>query len=225
MIRNPISTVATGGYSVYGASTHHAALVYAPNPDSDGVSRPEPDTAELILGYGYLGSVAGVKAYIRGGGAYALNSQLAAQARLYDGSTLLAQVDFTLYDYTATHTITFPVSNLTISNARLGLRTFEFLPQERMPAPDYSNFTMAVLDDDPQSSPPPFRQVRLTPAREYVSPYWVMEIITNHAAGEPVPTGFAFLGSPDGVRVSGSNLLLPDVQGEESRFIVWLREV
>jgi len=134
-------------------------------------------------------------------------------------------VDFTLYDYTATHTITFPVSNLTISNARLGLRTFEFLPQEQEPAPDYSNFTMAVLDDDPQSSPARFRQVRLTPVREYVSPYWVMEIITNHAADEPMPAGFAFLVSPDGVRVSGSNLLLPDVQGEESRFIVWLREV
>lgn len=224
MIRDPIATLSDGGYSVYGASTHHAALMYAQNPDGDGVSRAEPSTAELILGYGNLGTVAGVKAYIRGGGAYALQSQIGAKARLYNGGTLLTEVSFTLYDYTATHVIQFPVSNITLSDARLGLRTFDFLPQTEMPAPDYSGYTMAVLDDDPLSTPPPFRQVRLTPMREYVSPYWLMEIITNHSANEPVPAGFRFLGSPDGVRLSGGNLILPEVQGEESRFVVWLRE-
>lgn len=225
MIRDPISTVSDGGYSVYGASTHHAALVYAANPDGDGVSRQEPNTGELILGYGNLGLVAGVKAYIRGGGAYALQSQIAARARLYNGNTLLAEVDFTLYDYVATHTVQFPVSNITLTDARLGLKTFDFLPQNLMPAPDYTGYTMAILEDEPSSTPPPFRQVRLTPQRGYVSPYWVMEIITNHDSNEPLPTGFAYLGSPDGVRLSGNNLILPEVQGEESRFIVWLREV
>lgn len=225
MIRNPISTLDGGGYTVYGASTHHEALTYSPFPDASGVSRQEPDTRELVLGYGDLGQIAGVKAYIRGAGDYGLQSQIGVRARLYNGSALLAEVDFVMYQYLATHTVLFPVSNIMLTDARLGLKTFDFLGSESQPPVDYTHYVMVVLDDEPNNPPPPFRAVRLRPLRDYLAPCWLLEIVTNTNEPEPVPVGFRFVGSPDGVVESGGWLQLPAPRGEESRFAVWLREV
>lgn len=221
MILSPIVTYDSGGFSVYGGTTHHGVLAHALDPDGDGVSRSEPSAGELVLGYGSLGVSSGVRIYLRG--VYVGGEGLNVRVRFYDGGTLLWSGVVELDSVLRTHGVLALYQSQVISDARVGVSTTDVLPSAEEPAPNVLQLTMLVIESDVGGGAPPLRVVRMSPAYGYVMPMWLMEITTNVSGDVDVPAGFVYVGSPDGVRYSDGVLKLPEVY-EESRFIVHLRE-
>lgn len=226
MIINPTSTVSTGNFIVYPSGTHHDALVYALNPDGDGVSRAEPNTGELILAYPALGLRSSLKVILRGSGAYALKSQHTAYVRLYNGATLLGEQSVVLYDQslqTTVLTFNFTIQNL--SQPRVGVYTFQFIPLSQMPAPDYINLTMLVIEDDEKNdTPPPYRKTELVPINDLRAPYWMMVVETNTDDPIAIPEGFQLVSLHPPLRFENNQVLPPDTGGRTDTYFLTLRE-
>lgn len=226
MIVNPISTVSHGNFSVYPTGTHHDALVYALDPDGDGVIRPEPNTGELILGYPALGLRSSLKVILRGSGAYGLQTQHTAYVRLYNGTTLLGEQSVMLYDQSLQTTmLTFSFNQQNLSQPRVGVYTFQTLPLSQMPAPDYINLTMLVLeDDDKTNTPPPYRKTELVPINDLRAPYWMMVVETNTDDPIEIPDGFQVVSLHPPLRYDNKQVLPPDTGGRTETYFLTIRE-
>lgn len=225
MIINPTSTVAPGNFTVYPAGTHHEVLAYALDPDPDGVVRQEPSTGELILGYPPLGIRNGITVILRGDGAYALGSQHTVYVRFYNGTTPLGEQSVVLYDQTPqTVLLGFPFAQQNLTAPRVGVYTFQFLPLNAIPAPDYLRLTMLVLEDDTDPSAPPYRKSELLPMNDLRAPYWMLVVETNTDDPIDIPSGFRVLSLHPPLRMVAGAVLPPPSDGRVRSYFLTLRE-
>jgi len=226
MIINPTSTVSTGDFIVYQYGTHHGVLSYAIYPDDNGVSRQEPNTGELILGYPAVGLRNRLKVILRGSGSYGLQNQHTAYVRLYNGATLLGEQSVVLYHQSLQTTVlTFNFTSQNLSQPRVGVYTFQFIPLSRVPAPDYINLTMLVIEDDnTNDTPPPYRKTELVPINDLRAPYWMMVVETNTDDPIAIPKGFQLVSLHPPLRFENNQVLPPNTGGRTDTYFLTLRE-
>jgi hypothetical protein len=207
------------------------ALRYALDPDVDYIGREEPDTAQLLLGYGSHSNVAQVSIYLRCYGQTPAGEELNLIVQLYDSSSELQRWDTTM-PLLGFSTLEFvhSFSARSFSDLRVGVRTTEIGMAVPRPGPGFSLISMCVVDVVQEGgggggTPPPLRVVRLYPAFGYQAAHYWLYVRTNLSEPLSIPSGFRFVGSPSGVRESAGELLLPDPNGKENDYLVLLQAI
>lgn len=227
MIINPIATVQAGNFGVFPTGTPDGVLVYAVDPDGDGVERSEPDTGELILAYPALGKKSSIKVILRGDGSYDVQGSITGYVKLYNGTNLLGQQSVVLYGRSLqTYTLTFSFPSQSLLYPRVGFSTFEVLSQAPRLVLGYVRLTMLVLEDAVgDNTPPPFRKATLVPMNDLRAPYWMLVVETNTVDPIEIPAGFKVVSVQPPLRLVGKRVLPPVSDGRTHTYVLTLCEV
>lgn len=227
MIINPTQTIQTGNFSVFPSNTtHHEALRYTENPDIDGIIRPEPTNAVLILGYPAIGIRSTITMHLRGQKLIGIPAALSLHIQLLNGQTPLASATLTLSETLQTYTHTFEFAETNLSQPRLAVRTTDFNIADAYDLPEtvYLKITMLVLDDSDNPTEPPYRKIELIPINDLRAPYWLMVVETNTDDVIDIPNGFKLVSLHPPLRLINNKVLPPTADGRTYTYFLTLRE-
>lgn len=207
MIRNPTTLYDAGGFNPYPQGTPFLqALAEAPDPDVDGITRDEPSTATLLLGYGSGSALERVIIYLRAHATLELGGTLPVNVILLDGATPLHAFQIDVGDGMTTFALAhqFATPYNTQQDLRVSLSTSNFGFSSERRALNWLDISMLVLDlitsdggggGGGGGQPPLYRRTDLIPAHGSLAPYWYLIIETNDSASVPMPKGFLFVAS------------------------------